>query len=218
LVFTVLLCPEKEGFCQPGNAPESRVFAPSPKLQAPLELQNNKEMSQITPRRLPLAGRSSLGNAASNKNSPGSSPASDSRDLARKATLNALTANLPAPKPPLLGAPERGMDGNQEMTGEVGDTVEVPGGMLGVVKYIGSVTGKAGVFAGVELSKEYAARGKNDGDVDGSVSTLEVTLQSLRTSLYITVFDISRPQCLALASSFRRIAQSSRFLQCRQPS
>ncbi|KAF2270674.1 hypothetical protein CC78DRAFT_557376 [Lojkania enalia] len=51
---------------------------------------------------------------------------------------------------------------------EVGDTVDVPGGMHGVVKFIGSVRGKKGVFAGVELSKEYAARGKNDGDVEGT--------------------------------------------------
>jgi len=50
---------------------------------------------------------------------------------------------------------------------DVGDTVEVPGGMLGVVRYVGGVKGKAGVFAGVELSKEFAPRGKNDGDVDG---------------------------------------------------
>lgn len=50
---------------------------------------------------------------------------------------------------------------------EVGDTVEVPGGMTGVVKYIGPVNGKTGNFAGVELSHEFAQRGKNDGDVDG---------------------------------------------------
>lgn len=50
---------------------------------------------------------------------------------------------------------------------EVGDTVEVPGGMFGTVKFLGSVRGKKGTFAGVELSKEFAARGKNDGDVDG---------------------------------------------------
>lgn len=50
---------------------------------------------------------------------------------------------------------------------EVGDTVDVPGGMHGVIKFIGSVRGKNGLFAGVELSREYAARGKNDGDVDG---------------------------------------------------
>lgn len=50
---------------------------------------------------------------------------------------------------------------------DVGDAVEVPGGMLGIVRYVGGVKGKAGVFAGVELSKEFAPRGKNDGDVDG---------------------------------------------------
>ncbi|KAF2675294.1 hypothetical protein BT63DRAFT_366463 [Microthyrium microscopicum] len=49
----------------------------------------------------------------------------------------------------------------------VGDAVEVPGAMHGVVKFIGSVAGKKGVFAGVELSREFAPRGKNDGDVDG---------------------------------------------------
>ncbi|OAL55692.1 hypothetical protein IQ07DRAFT_498070 [Pyrenochaeta sp. DS3sAY3a] len=49
----------------------------------------------------------------------------------------------------------------------VGDFVDVPGGMHGVVKFIGSVRGKKGVFAGVELSRQYAPRGKNDGEVDG---------------------------------------------------
>ena len=49
----------------------------------------------------------------------------------------------------------------------LGDAVDVPGGMHGVVKFIGEVRGKAGVFAGVELDQEWAARGKNDGDVDG---------------------------------------------------
>ncbi len=52
---------------------------------------------------------------------------------------------------------------------EVGDVVNVPGDMYGTVKFIGSVKGKAGVFAGVELSKEFAPRGKNDGDADGYV-------------------------------------------------
>ncbi|KAF2789547.1 hypothetical protein K505DRAFT_253113 [Melanomma pulvis-pyrius CBS 109.77] len=51
---------------------------------------------------------------------------------------------------------------------EVGDLVDVPGGMHGVVKFIGSVRSKKGVFGGVELSKEFAMRGKNDGDVDGT--------------------------------------------------
>lgn len=50
---------------------------------------------------------------------------------------------------------------------EVGDAVNVPGDMYGTVKFIGSVRGKNGQFVGVELGREFAARGKNDGDVDG---------------------------------------------------
>lgn len=49
----------------------------------------------------------------------------------------------------------------------VGDTVNVPGGMHGTLRYIGGVDGKKGTFAGVELAGEYATRGKNSGDVDG---------------------------------------------------
>ena len=56
-------------------------------------------------------------------------------------------------------------NGNQNL--EVGDTVDVPGGMHGTIKFIGEVKGKKGTFAGVELAREWAARGKNDGDVDG---------------------------------------------------
>ncbi|TQS32972.1 hypothetical protein Golomagni_06698, partial [Golovinomyces magnicellulatus] len=50
----------------------------------------------------------------------------------------------------------------------VGDLVDVPGGMYGTVRFVGSVQGKKGVFAGIELTREFAARGKNNGDVDGA--------------------------------------------------
>ena len=56
-------------------------------------------------------------------------------------------------------------NGNQNLA--AGDIVDVPGGMHGLIKFIGEVKGKKGVFAGVELAKEYAARGKIDGDVVG---------------------------------------------------
>ena len=59
-------------------------------------------------------------------------------------------------------------NGNQNL--EVGDIVDVPGSMHGTIRFIGEVKGKKGHFAGVELSKEFASRGKNDGDVDGWVS------------------------------------------------
>lgn len=50
---------------------------------------------------------------------------------------------------------------------KVGDIVNVPGGMYGTVKYIGTVAGKPGRFAGIELGPEHSQRGKNSGDVDG---------------------------------------------------
>ena len=50
---------------------------------------------------------------------------------------------------------------------EIGDTVEVPGGMDGTVKFVGEVRGKQGYFVGVELSRKWASRGKNDGDAEG---------------------------------------------------
>jgi dynactin complex subunit len=50
---------------------------------------------------------------------------------------------------------------------EVGDVVDVPGGMDGTVKFVGEVDGKAGHFVGVELSRKWASRGKNSGDAEG---------------------------------------------------
>ncbi|KAF2186852.1 hypothetical protein K469DRAFT_662676 [Zopfia rhizophila CBS 207.26] len=107
-----------------------------------------------TPRRLGPP-RPSLANATSSPNLL----LAASTALARKASLNALIGG------PTTPTNKMGGDG-QDI--EVGDSVDVPGGMYGIVKFIGSVRGKKGVFAGVELSKEYAARGKNDGDVDGT--------------------------------------------------
>lgn len=49
----------------------------------------------------------------------------------------------------------------------IGDSVTVPGDMYGTLKFVGPVQGKKGIFAGVQLAPEYAARGKNSGDVDG---------------------------------------------------
>lgn len=84
--------------------------------------------------------------------------------IARKASLNALTGGSAPPTPGSTS-----MAGGDGRDIDVGDTVDVPGGMHGTVKFVGAVRGKKGNFAGVELAREFAARGKNDGDVDGYV-------------------------------------------------
>lgn len=114
-------------------------------------------MALHTPRRLP-PGRPSLAQQNINTASSPNLSLAASTALARKASLNALTG---------VTAPLSEMGSIDESDIGVGDTVDVPGGMHGTVRFIGSVRGKKGVFAGVELSREFAARGKNDGDVDG---------------------------------------------------
>ncbi|EMC95273.1 hypothetical protein BAUCODRAFT_534183 [Baudoinia panamericana UAMH 10762] len=77
----------------------------------------------------------------------------------RKASLNALTG-AHTPRTPA---------GNMHAEDlALGDAVNVPGEMYGTVRFIGNVKGKNGQFVGVELDREFAARGKNDGDVDGT--------------------------------------------------
>ncbi|KAF7193433.1 CAP-Gly domain-containing linker protein 1 [Pseudocercospora fuligena] len=112
-------------------------------------------MALQTPRQRSGLQRPSFGNT-----NTASSPSlrASTTDVARKASYRALTGVPSANTTPVK------MDGGDL---SLGDTVNVPGEMYGTVKFLGSVRGKNGTFVGVELDREFAARGKNDGDVDG---------------------------------------------------
>ena len=112
-------------------------------------------MSLQTPKQRSGLQRPSFGNT--NTASSPSLRASTATDVNRKASMRNLTGAGPATP----GSNKMGADL------EVGDTVNVPGEMYGTVKFIGTVRGKQGKFVGVELDSEFAAKGKNDGDVDG---------------------------------------------------
>ena len=109
-------------------------------------------MSLHTPRQ--RLQRPSYGNTSSVEKEKSFSA---STAINRKASLQALTGQPPK-------TPGSKMDGSEL---EVGDVVNVPGDMHGIVKFVGTVRGKSGKFVGVELASDFAARGKNDGDVDG---------------------------------------------------
>lgn len=98
--------------------------------------------------------RPSFGNSV-NGSSPANNALSASTAVNRKASLQALTGTMP--RTPATGGEDLA----------VGDAVSVPGDMYGTVKFVGTVRGKTGKFVGVELDERFAARGKNDGDVDG---------------------------------------------------
>ncbi|KAK9461810.1 uncharacterized protein V1516DRAFT_673037 [Lipomyces oligophaga] len=74
---------------------------------------------------------------------------------------SSASSNAASPRPGSAAS------GYHEIDIVVGDLVYVPGGARGVVLYIGSVHGKLGDFAGVDLLGEDASKGKNDGTVNG---------------------------------------------------
>jgi hypothetical protein len=154
-------------------------------------------MSTFTPKRSLTRPRPSLSNGINTASSPSLSASYNAHQgsslnilranglLGRKASLSALTHGSLATIPDASegyglstvldeDSPTTGRMGLVPHTPKqdhgdirVGDRVDVPGDMHGTVKFVGSVQGKKGVFAGVELSEEFASRGKNSGDVDG---------------------------------------------------
>ena len=115
--------------------------------------QNENQSQSQTPRQR----QGILARGSTNVSSSPNLRLSASTAINRKASLNALTGKSPTTRSARM----------TDVDLAVGDLVNVPGEMYGTVKFVGSVKGKAGRFVGVELSREFAARGKNDGDVDG---------------------------------------------------
>ncbi|KAL3419226.1 CAP-Gly domain containing protein [Phlyctema vagabunda] len=140
-------------------------------------------MSSYSPRRPLARPRPSLSNpnlSASYHSGGRQSPAYNS--LRGKQSLNTLTSSSLATIPDAdAGYALRSVLNDHHAAGgrmasytptraddlDVGDVVDVPGSMHGTVKFLGTIPGKKGTFAGVELSEEFAFKGKNNGDVDG---------------------------------------------------
>ncbi|ODV89575.1 hypothetical protein CANCADRAFT_45993 [Tortispora caseinolytica NRRL Y-17796] len=52
---------------------------------------------------------------------------------------------------------------------KVGDTVAVPDGMHGIIKYIGEVPPHSGIYAGICLDSKYTGKGRNSGNVKSKI-------------------------------------------------
>ncbi len=153
-------------------------------------------MSTSTPKRALTRPRPSLSNGINTASSPNLSASYNAPQppsltslrtsgiLGRKASLSALTKGSLATIPDASegyglstvldeDSPTIGRMAAHTPAGsgfgdlEVGDVVDVPGDMYGFVKYLGNVQGKKGAFVGVELSEEFASKGKNSGNVEG---------------------------------------------------
>ncbi|KAF6842468.1 cap-gly domain containing protein [Colletotrichum musicola] len=145
----------------------SSTTASSPSLNS---LYNSH--SRLTPSHHTLPRKSSL--AALTPNSLASIP-----DVSESYAYNSVLAESPDRK---MTPTTPGKAGNDFV---IGDIVEVPGNMFGTVRFIGTVQGKKGTFAGVELNAEFSQRGKNSGEVEG-VSYFTTTLPGAGIFLPVT--------------------------------
>ncbi|KAI0482813.1 hypothetical protein GGR56DRAFT_663556 [Xylariaceae sp. FL0804] len=176
-----------------------------------------------TPRKTPLRATATASTpnlnslyAAHSRIAPGSGA------LARKASLAALTPgslaaipddsesyalhsvlheNAPA-MPPLT--PKRGAGAGDELA--AGDAVDVPGNMTGTVRFLGSVAGRKGTFVGVELHPDFAARGKNNGDVDG-VSYFSTSIPG--SGIFVPISKLSKHGASPTSASALKVASQN---------
>ncbi|KAI1437555.1 hypothetical protein GGR50DRAFT_685786 [Xylaria sp. CBS 124048] len=154
-----------------GEGPPKRHASPSrsakPFAAITASTPNLSSLFAAHSRMTPTAGGSFM-RQASLALTPGSlaSIPDDTESYALHSVLNdhesSSAHNMP-PMPPLT--PRKATGPFHDFA--VGDQVDVPGSMVGTIRFVGSVAGRKGVFAGVELHPEFAFRGKNSGDVDG---------------------------------------------------
>ncbi|KAH8602895.1 hypothetical protein B0O99DRAFT_587964 [Bisporella sp. PMI_857] len=152
---------QKRTLARPRQSLASIGTASSPNLNAAY----NTLQSSLNSRAHTLPRKSSLQALASSSHSLTSQSLSTIPDASENYALSTvLDEDLHTPGRMAPYTPGRGGD---EGDIYVGDLVDVPGSMHGTVKFVGNVQGKKGTFAGVELSEQFATRGKNNGDVDG---------------------------------------------------
>lgn len=140
-----------------GNQVQAQPPLPSPSRLFPPALARKGSVAALTQNSLAAIPDDSEGYAYNSVLTSGDTPSS-------------VTATTPTTSAmPLPHTPGRFNSGGAGATEDVaiGDIVDVPGNMTGTVRFIGSVAGRKGNFAGVELHADHAPRGKNSGDVDG---------------------------------------------------
>jgi len=105
-----------------------------------------------------------------------STSVSGRRSVAGRSSTSSSSVPPPRPRTPASARPpsrpaSRQSDVFAKSTArsfQVGDNVRIESlGYEGVLKYVGEIDGKLGLWAGVELSGGFAGKGKNSGSVNG---------------------------------------------------
>ncbi|KAL0956076.1 hypothetical protein HGRIS_002245 [Hohenbuehelia grisea] len=152
----------------------SRAFADAIRANDPAQHRNTTGPRSSDVSTMSASSSASLQPLASGRRSVAgarpSSVASSSSAVSSSATPGAVRTRTPAARRP----PSRTSDvfarssSRAGRTFEPGDNVRIESlGFEGILRYLGEIDGKPGLWAGVELSGGFAGKGKNNGTVAG---------------------------------------------------
>lgn len=143
----------------------NRAFQDAIKANDPAQHRSTRTSDASTAALSPLTSSHSNGSVYSRPSSVASSSASFNQSRVQRAKTPTSA------RPPSRSSDVFARSSSRAGRGfEVGDSVRIESlGFEGVLRYVGSIDGKDGLFAGVELSGGFAGMGKNNGSVSGCV-------------------------------------------------
>jgi CAP-Gly domain-containing linker protein 1 len=150
----------------------SRAFADAIKANDPVLRRSGRSSEPTNPPLSPKGPLSFL--PQSGRRSVAGRPSSAASSSSTAGATPARPAPAARTKTPSIRASSRQSDAHVRSSSrvsrsfEVGDNVRIESlGFEGSLQYLGDIDGKAGQWAGVELSGGFAGKGKNDGSVNG---------------------------------------------------
>lgn len=162
------------GISQTGTPASKRVPLGQPRTPSGMQLRPRNASNRLaqpttTPSRTVSASIRPSTLQAIGHNTPTAAP---KRRPSVLGTNSARTPGRPESRqsglPRTPGQPEAEDEGNTAIPSdwhpEIGTAVRIPSmGHEGIIRYIGEIEGRKGIFAGIELDKGFIGNGKNDG-------------------------------------------------------
>lgn len=136
------------------------IKANDPSQHRPIPLSASSSSSSLSPQAISHSLSSGRRSVASRPTSSASTSSARVQELS-KTPVSARPTSRPTSR-------QSDVSNRLSRTFEVGDNVRIESlGFEGILRYVGDIEGKAGLWAGVELSGGFTGKGKNDGSVAG---------------------------------------------------
>lgn len=161
---------QRPSFTSPEDDYAARAFQDAIRANDPAQHRGSRtsDISIASSQLSPSSSTSSMFNGARSL-SAGVRPSSSASSSSAVSAGRTPSAKTPSTRPPSRTSDVFARSASRAGRGfEVGDNVRIESlGFEGILRYLGEIDGKPGMWAGVELSGGFAGKGKNNGSVAG---------------------------------------------------